>query len=163
MTEQKSQYAKSRRILYYSRIFGPAESAFQLILKLLLSNAGRDEMAEMAYAVILTNGWRYRSSIATRAGRANSTGSFSKIDEGICYEQCTISRVNPVNGARSHRIDERRSSESLSMRFVNVGRHFGLKVLERAMFNIFGVSRLYISIATRSGQEEGFICLGMKE
>jgi hypothetical protein len=45
-----------------------------------------------------------------------------------------------VDGVGFHPIDERRSSESLSRNFVNVGRHFGLKVLESTMFKIFGVS-----------------------
>jgi hypothetical protein len=47
---------------------------------------GRIEMAGISYVVILTNGGLYRSSIATLAGRANSTESFSTIDEGIYYE-----------------------------------------------------------------------------
>jgi hypothetical protein len=125
---------KIKEILFYSRIFGLVESAFRLILRLLFSNAGRDGMAGIAYAVILMNGGRYRSSITMRAGRVNLTESFLTIDEGNCYGRWASSRVNLVNGAGFHHIDEQRSRESLSRSFVNFGRHFGLKVLESTMF-----------------------------
>jgi hypothetical protein len=83
MTERKFQNVELRRIPFYSRTFSPAEFGIPLIPRLLF-NARKGKSARIAYVVILMSGGLYRSSTAMRAGRTNSTESFSTIEEGIC-------------------------------------------------------------------------------